>query len=374
MIFKIALIDYTPAPYKDPVIEKFNCSNKNMRIDCFYIDNIKTVEHKEWKYNQRLKNTNAKNLESILKVPFLGNIHKEILSILKNHQVICVCGYYPLTNFIIILGSFILNKKIIYMTDGIDISKNYYFIKKIIYYILIKKVNGFWVPGRASKKFLMSLSAKSNNIISGLYCFDYSNISQLADITMSERSYERKKLDIEHDDFLLLFIGKLKKKRNIKKLIKVMNCINNNKIKLLIIGDGEESDIVKNSGNKNIRHISKVCFHDIHKYYKLANGYLHFGKEQYSLALEEAVFFELPIVASNRIGAAYDFVRDGINGYLLDNKSDEMYKEAILKVYNNEITQEGLYKMKTEVIKERNVQKNVELFNNLLNSVINNKR
>ncbi len=68
-------------------------------------------------------------------------------------------------------------------------------------------------------------------------------------------------------------------------------------------------------------------------YYALAGAFVHPAlQEQWGLVINEAMACGLPIVTSRTVGAAYDLVIEGVNGFKFDPESIEALAQLLLKV------------------------------------------
>lgn len=137
----------------------------------------------------------------------------------------------------------------------------------------------------------------------------------------------RKELEITERDFIILFIGRLGKEKNIEFLIenqlplvkKYPFC------KLIIIGDGPDAPIYEKLVNKlklqnNVKLIGKKPFDDIPKYYQIANVFATASKsETQGLTVIEAMAASVPVVAVEDDSFKEIIISD-LNGYLFKNK------------------------------------------------------
>lgn len=169
-------------------------------------------------------------------------------------------------------------------------------------------------------------------------------------ISLQEVEKIRNKVELNKDDFVLLFVGRIGKEKRIDYLIdahydlvkKYPNC------KLLIIGDGPEKEKYENKvKNKNMEQniifTGKVPLEEIPKYYQLANIFVtasHY--ETQGLTVLEAMAGSIPVVAV--VDESFkDVVIDGLNGFSFKNK--RQYRNSILSLMND---QEKLNSMKIQ--------------------------
>lgn len=147
----------------------------------------------------------------------------------------------------------------------------------------------------------------------------------------------RKKLNFQKDDFILLFVGRIAKEKNIPYLLETArDIIRRNKkgnIKFLIIGDGPESDEYKQLVKKykleeNIILYGKVPWKEMPTYYHLADVFLTASTtETQGLTVIEAMAAGIVPVAIDDESFNTVIVND-LNGKLFRTKKE--LREAII--------------------------------------------
>ncbi len=158
--------------------------------------------------------------------------------------------------------------------------------------------------------------------------------------TKSELDYIRSKHQINKDDFVILYLGRLGKEKNIEFIVDVYSSIvkKEHHTKLLLVGDGPDEEYLKkkvsNIGiNKNVIFAGKVPYEDAPKYYNISNVFItasHF--ETQGLTVVEALASQLPAVCINDESFSGTIIND-YNGFIFN--TEEECIECILKIKNN---------------------------------------
>ena len=151
---------------------------------------------------------------------------------------------------------------------------------------------------------------------------------------------KREELGLESDDFVILFVGRIGKEKNIDLLLSSMKSFLSvtKKIKLLIIGDGPELDYYKDYSKKNaiaenVVFMGKVPWENIQEYYLLSDVFATASHtETQGLTVIEAMAASLPVVCVND-ESFNDVVIDGLNGKIFNNRRE--YKKAIITLYRD---------------------------------------
>ena len=151
----------------------------------------------------------------------------------------------------------------------------------------------------------------------------------------------KKSLGLSNDDFIVMTVCRLAHEKNVAFLIENQaELLKKNKhIKLVIIGDGPDSDTFKDQAkdlgiSDSVIFTGKVPWEEINKYYQMGDVFVTASHtETQGLTVIEAMGASLPVVAYND-EAFRDVVIDGLNGYLFND--DKEYKDDILKLVNSD--------------------------------------
>jgi glycosyltransferase involved in cell wall biosynthesis len=176
----------------------------------------------------------------------------------------------------------------------------------------------------------------ANGSISGI------NIDKFS-FSKETRNKLRNEHKVEENEFVFLYVGRLKKEKGIPDLINGFNAIKTTKsIKLLIIGSDEENLAPLFESHKNIDFIGFKT--NISEYYSFADILcLPSHREGFGNVIIEAAACNLPAIASNIYGLS-DAVEDGYSGLLHEVKNVYSITASMEKVINDEIY---LKKMRT---------------------------
>jgi 1,2-diacylglycerol 3-alpha-glucosyltransferase len=154
-------------------------------------------------------------------------------------------------------------------------------------------------------------------------------------------------IGLKEEDFVIMFVGRLGKEKNVDFLIKNHHSIvkHNKNAKLVIIGHGPDADsfhklTLKEKMDSNIIFTGKVPWEDISKYYQFADIFTTASKsETQGLTVIEAIAASVPVVCIND-ESFKDVIIDDLNGYLFDNKKD--YVKSIIKIMDDKELYERL--------------------------------
>ena len=159
-------------------------------------------------------------------------------------------------------------------------------------------------------------------------------------ININKLNKLKQELNINKDDFIILYIGRLGEEKNVEFLIDNQDYFTNkNKnIKLLIVGDGPDLEKYKLKAKKqklenNIIFTGKVPYENINYYYNLGNIFVTASTtETQGLTVIEAMSASIPVVCIDDESFRKTVI-NGLNGYLFKNKKE--YRKYIDELINN---------------------------------------
>lgn len=180
------------------------------------------------------------------------------------------------------------------------------------------------------------------------------------DVSTKEKEEIRKKLGFTKDDFVVIFCGRLIPEKGVLELIKAINMIDNEHIKLMIVGSinfgnkakSEYLNKIEEEINKTnrIKATGFVLNNEIYKYYKSADiGVVpSVWEDAAPLVTVEIMASGLPLIITKTGGAPEYASKDTII-VPKDDRIPSHLKEAILKLYKdsklrNQMSKEGIKK------------------------------
>ena len=152
---------------------------------------------------------------------------------------------------------------------------------------------------------------------------DSKKINSLYDDRKLYRKMYRDKLNINDEDIVLVYSGRLISIKNVEALIKAVSILNRDNIVILITGGGELEGKLKSLSKKLGVKIIVTGF-----IYEQENLFKHYFvgdllilpsiEEPWGLVVNEAMLAGLPVIVSHVCGCSLDLVKDGYNGYLIN--------------------------------------------------------
>ena len=178
------------------------------------------------------------------------------------------------------------------------------------------------------KKFVNKAKIRNQTMGVNLRIFDYAN-----------KSKSRKKIGIQDNEFVFLFVGRLVEGKGVQYLISAFKEFHkrNIKIRLIVIGDGPYKEHLQRLNEDYPIDMVGWVDHDTElKYYlAAADCYVHPSKsEGASVSIMEAMYMGLPIIATPA-GNAGEIIKSGKTGILVRHDNVDDTVEAMREIYNH---------------------------------------
>jgi glycosyltransferase involved in cell wall biosynthesis len=224
------------------------------------------------------------------------------------------------------------------------------FARKIAFSLsskILKKTTALIVPGTKAKEFFSSLGYDTDKI------FIAPNASQL-NKKFNRKESEKLKKDLGlKDKKNILYLGRLIERKGIKYLIEAFQQIEkkHKNISLVIAGSGrielELKRYCKRLDLKNIQFLgyveeeAKSILYSIADVFVLPSIKTNGLSEVWGLVVNEAMSSNLPVICTESVGAAYDLIKNGVNGYIVEEANSKALAQAILLILDDvQITRE----------------------------------
>jgi glycosyltransferase involved in cell wall biosynthesis len=324
------------------------------------------------------------NFENInLKKNSLSNWLRFVGRLLKDDYELIIAGPaeqpYCLIAFLICK---IRNKKLIAWGEGWHWVNNtwYWKLYNKLLKIILRKVDAIIASGEKSQNFYkdtLGNEVKVFNIRNYVVSYQKRDPSQLIKKLAEEDSNII-------DKKIVLFLSRIVKIKGLEYLIESFKNLENklDNVYLLIVGSGDFEEHCKNLADdlkiKNIMFRGYTCDErEIELYYNLCDVFVLpsiFYKdsgEAIGYVVCESMGIGKPLVVTNAVGAAPEYVQDNVNGFVVQEKNAEELYKALLKILSNEKLSKEMGEKSKEIHDEKiNLEKQFEAFKNAIDYFI----
>ena len=363
---KIGYLLSHPIQYQTPLIQKLN-KIKGLDLNVFYFSDYSLKKYFDKGMNKFIKwdlNLTGKYNYSVIDnsnqnyIKFFFSFYRLIKN--KNFDFFLIHGYENPKYLISILILKLFRIKILMRNESNNFNFEGNLIKKIstrvFYFFLNFFIYKFLFIGSKNKEFYLKNKIKNHKLIFCPYTVDNNFF-----YSHSKEQLTKKK------DIVILYAAKLINKKNPELLIKAFVNImkkNNDKIKLLIVGDGLLKTSLKkkySSYKENIFFLGFQNQKELRNHYKKADIFvLPSSKEPWGLVVNEAMCFQLPIITSDKVCASYDLVKKGYNGYTFKTNSVMDLQKYLIKLIFNKKKRKKMGINSRKIINNWNINKTVD--------------
>jgi glycosyltransferase involved in cell wall biosynthesis len=343
---KVGLIQNTLAPYRIPLFEKISESpNIDFSLYLMSEDKPSYPQWKEYLSNVSFKVEIVPGIRIVL--PSLSQIciNPGLLTrLIKMRPDIVFCSGFSLSGIWAIIYKILCRKRMVIWSEETDITKDYRSfvgLRKVIRKMMVRFADGFVDAGQLSREYIQGLLPKNSK---KAYYRSYNAVD-------SDKFYgvckEITENPSEYDDFIsrfpeknILFSGRLVELKGIAPMIDIYEKVvheMDTPVGLILLGQGDMLDyIIEQKEKRKLDNIFVEGFimqDQYPKYFAIADLFLLLSQYDCNpLVIFEALSCGLPIIASDRVGNAPDFVNDNENGFVVKRDDHDDIARKIVHV------------------------------------------
>lgn len=267
--------------------------------------------------------------------------YKNLMKILKNNDIEVIHCNTPIGGMIgRICGKKAKVKHVIYTAHGFHFYKGAPFINNTLFK-WAEQIMAHWTDViitinqedyETAQKFKLKPGGKIFYVPGvGIDLNEYKKIN----IDRKQKKFE---IGLSATDFVLISVGRLDKNKNNSTIIKALKKVKNQKVHLLICGEGKEKEKLKRLVKK-LKLVKQIHFlgnrSDMKELYQITDLFIMAScREGLSRAVMEAMASGLPCVVSD-IRGNRDLIMEGKGGYLVEKDDVNEYAKKINKLIDD---------------------------------------
>ena len=186
---------------------------------------------------------------------------------------------------------------------------------------VVERASGILVTGTLARNSMLARGAAPEHVRIFANTVDVELFEQRAGRLFESRAELRAELGCGADDVIVLSVGRLAPEKRLDMLVRAVAEADDPRLVLVLVGDGPERSRVETLAHE--RDVRLVLAGD-RPWDRIAEAYvaadvfaLLSERETWAVVVNEAAACGLPLVLSDRVGAAHDLLRDGENGVLV---------------------------------------------------------
>lgn len=369
---KVAFISTIPTPYRRPMLERL-LKIHDLDLKIYYCNS--GTSQRPWKLDisQFRKTTFLQGWSIRLGKRFL-HINPGILSELqkKKFDVVVINGYSHPTTMAATIWCQITRTPYILMCETHAHNPRYKFkqkVKSALLDPLISKAGAHLAIGSYASEYLISHGAHPNGVFIFPNTPDIEYFDKKSTSYRKQRDQLRSKIGIHPKSSVVLFVGRLVQVKGVDVLLKAFNKVQFHypHIECLIVGDGPiRSTLEKMCKKKQIRNVHFVGFRqpdELPPYYALSDLFVLPSRvEPWGVVVNEAMACHLPVVLSDRVGAAGDLVKSGQTGFVVPVESPAELATVIRLFVSNPQAAKNMGEKARQIVEDWNYERGVQGF------------
>ena len=310
-----------------------------------------------WKYKILKKHDDR------LQVRWMIRLITELVRDRNNFDIILTSNVFSSKSRICFFMAKILNKK--FVTWDLAWGKKDSILRRVRKFFasfILRNSDSCICYGIKAKEFLLEMGVTPKKIFLSNPC----TIDHSANIHIDIRE----KLHIK-DKKVVLYLSRIIRWKGLDVLINAFKLVEErmDNAFLLIGGDGDfkgECELLSNNLKiKNIKFLGKISQNNVGIYYKSCDLFVlpsimlrnitgTYSYEAWGFVINEAMSFSLPVITTDAVGAAFDLVKNGYNGFIVKNNNVEYLYSALMKILSNPNMAKKMGQRSREIFKEFN--------------------
>ena len=169
-------------------------------------------------------------------------------------------------------------------------------------------------------------------------------------------SSARQKWEINEQQTIILYSGKLIEKKRPLDLLKAFHQLNDSNTTLFYMGDGplrnELEAYISLHQVKNVIISGFINQSEIGTIYSMSDLFVMCSGigETWGLSVNEAMNFSLPVIVSSTCGSSFDILENGVNGYVFNEGDIDALTDSLYSVVKDEMLRERMGEASKEKI------------------------
>jgi len=272
-------------------------------------------------------------------------------------DLVVVPGYEPLSLLIILLAR-LMGRQVIMAVDSTEADRQRNPLKEAIKKIAVGLCDGFFSYGTRSSAYLRKLGAPEDRIFSDCQAIDNQSLKRICQEVSPNREGLQAQLGWKKRNFV--YVGRLAEVKNVETLLQAFASVKQRSTRsndwgLILVGEGERKEelqeMVRALPVADVFFVGGKSWDEVPKVLALCDVLvLPSRSEPWGLVVNEAMACALPVVVSERCGAADDLVRVGENGFLFDPESPRSLADILQCFVDGEVDAAAMGRRSEEII------------------------
>lgn len=334
----VAIVTNIPTPYREGLFGRL-ANRDGINLTVYYC-----AESFQWR-NWSIETTDydARFLSGINRGRVLFNPTIVSRLVRTDYDCVIVGGYSTPTALLSELTAAVTDTPLIIWVESHlrdernrNASRPKLLFKRLFVSGILKLCDGYVVPGKASKEYVVHYGAPPEAVFMAPTTCDVDWFERYSKLSDDDRAALCERWNITETK-LILYVGRITEKKGVETLLKAFTQLRESvdDVGLLLVGTGPLERTLSNTyDGDGIYWLGYQPDERLPEIYGLVDLFVcpSVG-DQWAVVVNEAMACGLPVVATENVGAAHDLIEDGTNGWIIDAESVSALKTVFDDVF-----------------------------------------
>lgn len=231
---------------------------------------------------------------------------------------------------------------------------------------LVRGAASVLVVGSLARESVVALGASPERVRVFANTIDVAALAARADSLRPRRGVLRERLGAGPDDVVVLCVARLAPEKGIDTLVAALARAGEPRLVGVLVGDGPERsrlETLARAARVRVLLVGERPWEDVVEAYAAADVFALLSEhEPWGVVVNEAASCGLPLVVSERVGAARDLVRDGENGLLVPAGDVDAAATALRRLAADAALRAGFGARSRSIVQAWGYEPSVEAF------------
>ena len=221
---------------------------------------------------------------------------------------------------------------------------------------LIRNADANIAYGTVARDYMISVGASPKKVFIAQNTIDTDPIFGSLDETTTQASKLRRQLGLDKTK-VILYVGVIERRKKIENLLLAYKEVLERSLQpvsLVIVGDGPHLPALKQWREDNLPsvnvHFAGKIIEEVGAYFAMCDVFVL--PSEGGLALNQAMAYGKPVIATSADGTEIDLIQQGKNGYIVEEDDIESLAGAVLDILGNSIRQTEMGMSSIQLMKE----------------------
>jgi len=368
---RVTVVSPEPTPYRAPLFDRV-AAHPEIELTVIYA--AETVAGRTWSVERKhassfLRGVRVPGLQRVFHhdYPVTPGIVRALST--SRPEVVVVSGWSTFASQVAIAWSRLRDVPYLPLVESHDLGPRARWrraVKGAVVPRVLRGAAGALALGSASRESLVARGARRAQVRVFANTIDVPAWEGRADTLRGSREELRGKLGAQPDDVVVLSVARLGREKGLDTLLRAAAETRDARLLLVLVGEGPErtrlEQLAKELGVR-LQLTGDLPSEEVAEAYVAADVFaLLSSRETWGVVVNEAAASGLPLVLSNRVGAAYDLLRDGENGVLVPADDVVATTAALARVAADAAFRTSAGRRSRELIGEWGYEPSVESF------------